>query len=76
MVEKITWEEMKEKFPDEWLLIIDYELDKSGHLKKGIVRLHSKIKREIYETPINTDLIAFRYTGESTFTGLRSHAYN
>ncbi len=33
---KMTWEEMKKKYPDEWLLIIEYDSDESGHLLSGI----------------------------------------
>lgn len=74
MGEKITWEEMKTKYPDEWLLIEDYDLDESGHLKNGIVKSHSRNKTEIYRESVHTKNIAFRYTGESDFSGLRCHA--
>jgi len=74
MGEKITWEEMKNSYPDEWLLIVDYDLDETGHLIKGIVERHSKSKLQIYKTPFRKKSAAFRYTGESTFSGLRSHA--
>ena len=74
MAEKMTWEEMKNEFPDEWLLIINYELDNSGHLKSGIVERHSKNKEEVYKPPIKHNPIAFRYTGESNFSGLRRYA--
>jgi len=73
MAIKMTWKEMKENYPDEWLLIIDYNLDESGHLKNGIVERHSKHKGDIYKPPVLKRSAAFRYTGESTFSGLRSH---
>jgi len=74
MAKKITWEEMKKKYPDEWLLIVDFELDNSGHLKLGIVERHSKSKAEVFGSPSINRSLAFRFTGESTFSGLRSHA--
>jgi hypothetical protein len=73
MANKMTWEEMKKNYPDEWLLIVDYDLDESGHLKNGIVERHSKIKNEVYNPPAINKSAAFRYTGESTFSGLRNH---
>jgi hypothetical protein len=76
MARKMTWDEMKNEFPDEWVLIINYELDNSGHIKSGIVDRHSKNKAEVYSPPIEHNPIALRYTGESTFSGLRSHAHN
>ena len=73
-MEKITWNDMKKQFPDEWLLITDYNLDESGHIIEGIVNRHSKEKNDVYRLPALNKSTAFRYTGESTFGGLRSHA--
>ena len=74
MGRKMTWEEMKSSFPDEWLLIIDYDLDESGHLIQGVVERHSKSKNNVYGIPFPDRPAALRYTGESAFSGLRSHA--
>ncbi len=74
MGKKMTWNEMKKKFPDEWLLITDFELDKSGRLIAGVVDRHSKRKAEVYRLPALEKPTAFRLTGQSTFAGLRSHA--
>jgi len=73
MTKTITWEEMKSEYPDEWLLIVDFDLDETGHLKRGVVKRHSKIKKEVYSPGIINKSAAFRYTGESTFSGLRSY---
>ncbi len=64
---------MKRKYPDEWLLIVDFELDNSGHIVAGVVRRHSREKDDVYRLPSLNKSTAFRYTGESTFAGLRSH---
>jgi len=74
MGKKMTWDEMKNNYPDEWLLIVDYDLDESGHLIKGIVEQHSRSKINIYQIPLQNKSAAFRYTGESNFSGMRSHA--
>ncbi len=74
MGKKITWDDMKKEFPDEWLLITDFDLDKYGHIIAGIVDRHSKEKDEVYRLPALNKSTAFRYTGESTFAGVRSHA--
>jgi hypothetical protein len=74
MGKKITWEDMKQNYPDEWLLIVDFELDTSGHIIAGIVERHSKEKDDVYRLPALNRSSAFRYTGESDFAGLRSHA--
>lgn len=74
MKEKMTWDEMKKRFPNEWLLITEFELDKYGKVVSGIVERHSKHKDEAANPPILDKDTTFRYTGESTFSGLRSHA--
>ena len=74
MNKKMTWNDMKTKFPDEWLLITDFDLDKSGYLVAGVVERHSRKKEEVYQLPAFNKPTAFRYTGESTFSGLRDHA--
>ncbi|MBI4211004.1 MAG: hypothetical protein HY540_00055 [Deltaproteobacteria bacterium] len=75
MTLKMTWEEMKKAYPDEWLLIVDYEKDDSGHLIAGIVSCHSKDKTEVFNFPTQLKGGAFKYTGESTFpSGWRSYA--
>lgn len=76
MGKKMTWEEMKKKYPDEWLLITDFDLDNSGHIIAGCVRRHSKDKDTVYRRPALNKSTAFRYTGESDFAGVRSHAEN
>lgn len=73
MEAKMTWEEMKKQFPNEWLLIVNFEVDPQGHLIAGMVERHSSKKDEVYFPPYLEQDAAFRYTGESTFAGLRSH---
>jgi len=66
---------MKGIFPDEWLLITNFELDQSGHLINGVVARHSFDKDDVYRLPSINKPSAFKYTGESTFPGgWRSHA--
>ena len=75
MGKRMTWEEMKKSYPDEWLLITDYETDKCGRVVTGVVERHSVEKDEVYRTPAVDKNCAFRYTGESQFPGgWRAHA--
>lgn len=74
MKNKLSWQEMIKFYPDEWLLIVDFEIDCSGRITNGIVERHSKDKNDVYKLPALNKSSAFRYTGKSTFAGLRSHA--
>lgn len=70
-MQRLSWNEMRQKYPDQWLAVIDYNLDDSGRLLNGIVAQHSKVKREIYSKMDKERSTAFRFTGESTFSGIR-----
>ncbi|MCP4110053.1 MAG: hypothetical protein GY749_31785 [Desulfobacteraceae bacterium] len=48
MHQKMTW---GKKYPNEWLLIIDYDSDESGHLISGVVARHSPEKDEVFRLP-------------------------
>jgi hypothetical protein len=72
--EKLTWEDMQERYPNEWLVIVDYETDETGRFLCGVVKRHSADMDEAAMPPMVGTRTAFRYTGESTFRGLRSHA--
>ena len=75
MEQKMTWEEMKQKYPDEWLLIIDCEHDQRGQLLSGVVARHSKDDQEVFRLPALNKSCTFKYTGECQFPGgLRAHA--
>jgi len=74
MGQKMTWEEMKKAYPDEWLLITEYETDQYGNVSIGVVERHSHEKDEVYRLPSLNKDVAFEYTGESTFKGFRDHA--
>jgi hypothetical protein len=75
MEQRLTWDEMKEKYPNEWLLIVGNEVDESGHLVSGVVARHSVHKDDVYSLPPLDNPVAFKYTGVSTFPGgWRAHA--
>lgn len=75
MKQKMTWDEMKRAFPDEWLLVTSYESDEYGNVILGIVERHSKDDQEVFRPPAPKKSCAFIYTGESTFPGgWRAHA--
>lgn len=69
MGQRMTWEEMKKTYPDEWLLITDYETDRYGHVITGLVERHSKDDHEVFRLPALNKDCAFEYTGECQFPG-------
>ena len=63
--ERLTFEEMKQHFPDEWLLIVDCEFSDNAELLAGRVAVHSKNREDIYAVSGNySGGRATRYTGK------------
>lgn len=51
--EHLTIEEMEKKYPDEWLLIVDYELSENTELLSGRLVAHSKSRKKIRDISMN-----------------------
>jgi hypothetical protein len=62
----LTFQEMKAKYPGEWLLIGDPELDASLHAKSGKVLAHSRSRDEVYGelTRVRGKRVSVEYAGE------------
>lgn len=74
MAEKMTWEAMVQHYPDEWILVTDYECDEYGEVTEGVLAAHSRNKEEIFSYPTDANRVGLWFTGESNFRGFRSHA--
>jgi hypothetical protein len=48
MPETLTWEQITQKFPGEWLLIVEAELDEQMGIIQGQVLAHSPSQNDIY----------------------------
>lgn len=51
--ERLTIEEMEQQYPDEWLLIVDYELSENTELLSGRLIAHSKSRKKIRDISMN-----------------------
>lgn len=63
--ERMTLKEMTEKYPDQWLFIIDCEISENTELLSGVVFAHSESRDDIHEVSGNYEGgAAIHYTGE------------
>jgi hypothetical protein len=62
----MTFEQMREAFDSEWLLIADPQVDESMNVVAGHVVFHSKDRDEVYDRAIHLKLkrSATLYTGK------------
>lgn len=64
-MERLKIQEIKEKYPDEWVLLLEPETDKMLHIHGGIVAVHSPKRSEIYAQLQNyTQRRAVYFTGK------------
>ncbi len=61
MGQRMTWEEMKNAYPDEWLLIVDCESDDHDRIVSGIVERHSMDDTEVFRLPTLDKDCTFKY---------------
>ena len=63
--ERLTLGEMEQKYPDEWLFIIDCEISENTELLSGVVAVHSKSEDDIHEASRHyIGGAAIHYTGK------------
>ena len=71
MEEKLTWEEIKEKYPDQWVGLVDveYEEDNDATIKSAVVKYTDKSKDELTIMQIQTkgELIGVYTTPDNVF---------
>lgn len=51
--ERLAIEEIEQKYPDEWLLIVDCEISENTELLSGVVAVHSKSREDIHDALVN-----------------------
>lgn len=62
--ERLTLEEIEQKYPNEWLFIIDCEISENTELLSGVVFANSKSRDDISEVSSNYEgSAAIHYTG-------------
>jgi hypothetical protein len=71
MAQKLTWEEIKQQYDGEWVELVDCDWDDSEQdPRSGIVRVHSKDKKEfrkliLQDRPKSSALL---YVGDINFS--------
>lgn len=61
MKERMTWEEIQEKYPDQWIGLsdVEYEPDNNATIKSAIVKFTDKTKDELTMMQVQTSKTAY-----------------
>jgi len=66
--EKLTWQEIRSRYPDEWVILVDVDADHvTDEVRGGVVFDHGKNHRELLvktKAPLAGKDSAILYTGE------------
>lgn len=73
MNERLSWEEIEKKYPDEWVLIENIERNEVGVITAATVTFHSTDKDEVFEYPSDAKSIGLMFTGEGNYRNWRSY---
>ena len=70
MAQKLSWDEIKNQYPNEWVELVDFDKDENGYLINGVVIYHTSNKKEFTKETLKIhkekkhEVYAQRYTGE------------
>lgn len=59
---RMSWNEIMEKFPDQWVGLIDVEWDNASTVKSAIVKYSDKSKDELAWMQLEGDIQVSEYT--------------
>jgi hypothetical protein len=48
MADKLTWDEIKQKYPDEWVVLVDFKIEGVAPAE-GVVIDHGPVRDEVYD---------------------------
>jgi hypothetical protein len=68
MADKLSWDEIRMSYPDEWVILVDFERETpDSAVTGGVVFAHSRNKRELLSSTkeaLRGQSRAIRFTGE------------
>ena len=66
MADKLSWDEIKRRYPDEWVVLAEFQ-EKDEEITDGVVLDHALVKEDLYGRIRNPPSpFAVRFTGEAT----------
>lgn len=71
MIQRMAWEEIQKKYPDQWvgLIEVEYEPDNDATIKSAVVKYTDKSKSELTKIQVQTggELIGVYTTPDNVF---------
>jgi len=64
MGERLSWDEVKERYPNEWVCLVDIERPNMGHVVSGVVHAHDPKHQALLEKQRGLKHAAILWTGK------------
>lgn len=61
-VERMTWDEIMKKYPDQWVGLTDVEWDNASTVKAAVVKYSDKSKDELFGMQLDGEIQTSEYT--------------
>ena len=71
-MDKMTWEEIRQKFPNEWVALVEVEWPDTGDVQAGVVYAHSPSKKQLIELQKGLSSAAVVWTGKKLGSAMLS----
>lgn len=67
MTERLTWKEIQEKYPDQWVGLIDIQWKNDSNIESAVVKYTDKTKDELLVMQIKNEIFSCYTTPDHVF---------
>lgn len=67
MPERLTWDEIQEKYPDQWVGLVDIKWKNDSNIESAIVKYIDKSKDELLMMQIKDEIFSCYTTPDNVF---------
>ncbi|MDE7313717.1 MAG: hypothetical protein K2N87_19180 [Eubacterium sp.] len=67
MSERLTWKQIQEKYPDQWVGLVDIRWRNDSNIDSAVVRYTDKSKEELLMMQINNEIFSCYTTPDNVF---------
>lgn len=67
MSERLTWQQIQEKYPDQWIGLVDVTWKNDANIESAVVKYVDKTKEELLMMQINNEIFSCYTTPDHVF---------
>ncbi len=67
MLERLTWQQIQEQYPDQWVGLVDITWRNDANIESAVVKYVDKSKEELLMMQINNEIFSCYTTPDNVF---------